>query len=149
VVAGGAERDTAHGAATSAAHDDGSGAASASASAFGAVRGRLGAVLPPIASARTWLAVIHLLAGFVLGMLSFTLLITGAAIGVALLPLFLSGVPVLIAVRWLCGQFCRSERARFNVLLGVRISGLPPRPDGGTWRPVPGGRSPRRRRTAS
>ena len=132
MVAGGAERDTAPGAATSAAHGDGSGTASAS--AFGAVRGRLGAVLRPIATARTWLAVIHLLAGFFLGTLSFTLLITGAAIGVALLPLFLSGVPVLIAVRWLCGQFCRSERARFNVLLGVRISGPPPRPDGGTWR---------------
>ena len=85
-------------------------------------------------SARTWLAVIHLLAGFFLGTLSFTLLITGAAIGVALLPLFLSGVPVLIAVRWLCGQFSRGERARFAVLLGAQISGPPPRPDGGTWR---------------
>lgn len=95
---------------------------------------RLAAVLRPIVSARTWLAVIHLLAGFFLGTISFTLLVTGVAVGIALLPIFLSGVPVLIAVRWLCGQFCRGERARFAVLLDVRISGPPPRADGGTWR---------------
>jgi signal transduction histidine kinase len=120
MTAGGAERGAAPGAVT------GAGAAAP---------GRLGAVLRPIVSARTWLAVIHLLAGFFLGTISFTLLITGTAVGIALLPIFLSGVPVLIAVRWLCGQFCRGERARFAVLLGVRIPGPPPRADGGTrWR---------------
>ncbi len=117
MTAGGAGRGAAPGAVT------GAGAA---------VPGRLG-VIRPIVSARTWLAVIHLLTGFFLGTLSFTLLITGAAVGVALLPLFLAGVPVLIAVRWLCVQFSRGERARFNVLLGVRISGPPPRLKGGTW----------------
>jgi hypothetical protein len=119
MAAGGAERGTAPGAVTGAGT---------------AWPRRLAAVLRPIVSARTWLAVIHLLAGFFLGIISFTLLVTGVAAGIALLPIFLSGVPVLIAVRWLCGQFCRGERARFAVLLDVQISGPPPRPDGGSWR---------------
>jgi signal transduction histidine kinase len=110
------------------------GAAHGAATVAGTAPGRLG-VVRPIVSARTWLAVIHLLAGFFLGTISFTLLITGAAVGIALLPLFLSGVPVLIAVRWLCGQFCRGERARFAVLLGMQIPGPVPRPQGGSrWR---------------
>ena len=86
MAAGGAERGTAPGAVTGAGT---------------AWPRRLAAVLRPIVSARTWLAVIHLLAGFFLGIISFTLLVTGVAVGIALLPIFLSGVPWSTAVRGL------------------------------------------------
>jgi signal transduction histidine kinase len=81
-------------------------------------------------SARTWLAVIHLLAGLFIGVVSFTLAVVGAALGIGLLPLFLLGIPVLVAVIWLSGQFARAERARFAVLLGTDIPGPAPMPDG-------------------
>jgi hypothetical protein len=86
-------------------------------------------------SPRTWLALIHLLAGLVIGIVSFTVAVTGATLGVALLPLFLVGIPVLVAVLWLSGQFARAERARFVVLLGTDIPGPAPVPDAPTgWR---------------
>jgi signal transduction histidine kinase len=74
-----------------------------------------------IVSARTWLAVIHLLAGMVLGLVAFVVLVAGTATGTALLPVFLIGVPVLLVVGWLCGRFAAAERLRFALLLGAAI----------------------------
>ena len=97
----------------------------------GGARSVLGALLSP----RTWLAVIHLLAGLVIGIVSFTVVVTGISLGIALLPVFLVGIAVLVAVIWLAGLFARAERARFAVLLGTEIPGPPPRPDEPTgWR---------------
>ena len=97
----------------------------------GGARSVLGALVSP----RTWLAVIHLLAGLVIGIVSFTLVVTGISLGIALLPVFLVGIAVLVAVIWLAGMFARAERARFAVLLGTEIPGPPPRPDEPTgWR---------------
>jgi len=97
----------------------------------GGARSVLGALLSP----RTWLAVIHLLAGLVIGIVSFTVVVTGISLGIALLPVFLVGIAVLVAVIWLAGMFARAERARFAVLLGTEIPGPPPRPDEPTgWR---------------
>ena len=79
-------------------------------------------------SARTWLAVIHLLAGFFTGMVAFIVVLTGLALGISLLPAFLAGVPVLIATLWFSRQFARAERARFALLLGTDIPGPPPEP---------------------
>ncbi len=84
--------------------------------------------LHAIVSARTWLAVIHLLAGFVTGMVGFIVVLTGLALGIGLLPAFLAGVPVLIATLWFCRLFARAERARFALLLGTDIPGPPPEP---------------------
>ena len=99
----------------------------------GGLRSMLGALVSP----RTWLAVIHLLAGLVIGLVSFTVVVTGISLGIALLPLFLVGIPVLVAVIWLAGLGARAERARFAVLLGAEIPAPPPLPDEPTgWRRV-------------
>jgi signal transduction histidine kinase len=74
-----------------------------------------------VVSARTWLAVIHLLVGFFLGLVIFVVVLTGTVLGAALLVVALAGVPVLWAVLLLAGQFARAERARFALLLGERI----------------------------
>src|SRR5438067_1320615 len=73
----------------------------------GGARSVLGALVSP----RTWLAVIHLLAGLVIGIVSFTVVVTGISLGIALLPVFLVGIAVLVAVIWLAGLFARAERA--------------------------------------
>ncbi len=91
--------------------------------------GRLLAAVRPVVSARTWLAVIHLLAGFVTGLVAFVVVVTGTVLGGALLVVALAGVPVLWAVLLLTGQFARAERARFALLLGERI------PDPADYRP--------------
>jgi signal transduction histidine kinase len=102
----------------------------------GAAAGRgLWAAVRAIVSARTWLAVIHLIVGFFLGTLFFVVLVTGAAVGVGLLPVFLIGLPVLLAVFGLSWAFARAERARFALLLGARIAAPPRRAEGRTaWR---------------
>jgi signal transduction histidine kinase len=86
-----------------------------------------------VVSARTWLAVIHLLVGFFLGTVAFAVVVTGAALSVALLVVALAGIPVLWAVLLLAGWFARTERARFALLLGERI------PDPGRYSPPAGG----------
>jgi signal transduction histidine kinase len=95
----------------------------------------LAAALRPIVSPDTWLAVVHLLAGVVIGIVSFTVAVIGAACGIALLPLFLLGVPVLIAMLWASDSLARAERARFWLLLGADIA-PPARQESGSagWR---------------
>ena len=84
------------------------------------------AVLRATVSARTWLAVIHLLAGLFIGVVTFTLALTGVVTGIALLPFFLAGVPVLAGTLWLCIWLAGIERARFALLLGRDIPAAPP-----------------------
>jgi signal transduction histidine kinase len=89
--------------------------------------GAAAGLLRGVVSGRTWLAVIHLLAGMVIGIASFTVALTGVVAGVALLVVVLAGIPVLALTGWLCWQFARAERARFAFLLGVRLP-EPPSP---------------------
>jgi len=91
--------------------------------------GGLASALGALVSPRTWLAIIHLLAGLVIGIVTFTVVVTGISLGIGLLPVFLAGIPVLVAVIWLAGLFARAERARFAVLLGAVIPAPPPLPD--------------------
>jgi signal transduction histidine kinase len=86
-------------------------------------------VLGALVSPRTWLAVIHLLAGLVIGIVAFTVVVVGIALGIGLMPVFLVGIPVLVGVIWLAGQGGRAERARFAVLLGAVIPAPAPLPD--------------------
>jgi signal transduction histidine kinase len=98
-------------------------------------RGVLARVVWPVFSARTWLAITHLLAGLFTGLIAGIVVIVGISVGVSLVPLFLIGVPVLASVFWLCAQFARAERARFALLLGGNIAAPPPPPAAGTgWR---------------
>jgi signal transduction histidine kinase len=78
-----------------------------------------------LVSARTWLALIHHLAGLLIGFAVIFIVVFGLGFGVGFLPLALAGLPLLgITLRftdWL-GRF---ERARFAVLLGVAIPAWP------------------------
>src|SRR5215831_20199245 len=91
----------------------------------GGPRSVLGALVSP----RTWLAFIHLLAVVVIGLVAFLVVLVGIGLGIGLMPLFLVGIPVLVAVIWLTGVGARAERARFAVLLGVVIPAPPPVPE--------------------
>jgi len=91
--------------------------------------GGLRSVLGALVSPRTWLAVIHLLAGLVIGLVAFTVVVVGIALGIGLMPIFLVGIPVLVGVIWLAGLGGRAERARFAVLLGAVIPAPAPLPD--------------------
>ncbi|HAW11954.1 MAG: sensor domain-containing protein [Candidatus Dormibacteria bacterium] len=90
-----------------------------------------------LASARTWLSTIHLLAGLPIGIATFTVVITGLSLGIGLLPLFLIGIPVLSATIWVATASGQVERTRFALLLGQTISPpLTPVSGGGWWHPI-------------
>jgi signal transduction histidine kinase len=90
-----------------------------------------------LVSSRTWLATIHLLAGLLVGILTFTAAVTGLSLGVGLLPLFLVGIPVLTATAWVAIGIAHFERARFSLLLGETIPPPPaPTPGGAWWQPL-------------
>lgn len=84
-------------------------------------RGLLLRTAAPIVSAETWLAVIHLMTGALTGAVALAVVVALTVVGVAALPFFLAGLPVLVTMLWLCLRFARFERARFAVLLGVRL----------------------------
>ena len=85
------------------------------------------AVLRAPVSGRTWLAVIHLMAGFFIGVVTFVVVLVGLVTGIALLPFFLAGLPLLAGTFWLCIWLAGAERARFALLLGRDIPVAPPR----------------------
>jgi len=88
-------------------------------------RGLLYRAVRPIFSAGTWLAFIHLVAGTVTGAVILAVVLALTVTGVATLWFFLAGLPVLVAMFWLCLQFGQAERARFATLLGVRLPAPP------------------------
>jgi signal transduction histidine kinase len=103
-------------------------------------RGGPVSVLGALFSARTWLAFVHLIAGFGVGLVTFTVILTGLVTGIALIPVFLAGVPVLAGTLWACLWMGHAERARFALLLGTDIRGAP-LPGGGSglrrmWAPL-------------
>jgi signal transduction histidine kinase len=75
----------------------------------------------PIVSAETWLAVIHLMSGAITGAVALAGVLVLTVVGVTTVWFFLAGLPVLVTMLWLCLQFGRFERARFAMLLGVRL----------------------------
>jgi len=84
-------------------------------------RGLLRRAAEPIVSAETWLAVMHLMLGAITGAVALAGVIVLTVVGVTTLWFFLAGLPVLVTMLWLCLQFSRFERARFALLLGVRL----------------------------
>jgi signal transduction histidine kinase len=84
-----------------------------------------------LVSARTWLAFTHHVAGLVLAVASFTIVVTGLACGVALLPLALAGLPVLGLTFRFADGFAAVERARFALLLGAEVAACPADPGRG------------------
>jgi signal transduction histidine kinase len=99
-------------------------------------RGLLRRAAEPVVSAETWLAVIHLMTGALTGAVALAGVIVLTTIGVTTVWFFLAGLPVLVTMLWLCLQFGRFERARFALLLGVRLP-TPPvdlSPGASLWR---------------
>jgi len=108
-------------------------AATAAPVTTGSRRAGPGAALRAIVSARTWLAFVHLIAGFGVGLVTFTVLLVGLVTSVALIPVFLVGIPMLAGTLWACLWMGRAERARFALLLGAGIPAVP-WPGTGSWR---------------
>jgi signal transduction histidine kinase len=81
-----------------------------------------------LVSARTWLAFTHHVAGLVLAVASFTIVVTGLACGVALLPLAFAGLPVLGLTARFADGFAAVERARFALLLDANVPAWPADP---------------------
>ena len=87
----------------------------------------------PVVSARTWLGVIHIVTGWFIGLAAFIVVVVALPVGVVLVPIALTGVPILWVLFLLCGLFARAERGRFALMLGERI------PDPGRDRPPAAG----------
>jgi signal transduction histidine kinase len=86
-----------------------------------------------LVSARTWLAFTHHVAGLVLSIVSFTIVVTGFTVGLATTPLALVGLPVIgLAVRF-STAFAAVERARFKLLLGRELPRWPADERRGYW----------------
>ena len=75
----------------------------------------------------------YLVAGLFTGVVTFTLVVTGLALSVGLMPVFLLGIPVLTATIWLVHGLAAMERGRAAALLDVELPGRPVRavPEGG------------------
>ncbi|MGH3248067.1 MAG: sensor histidine kinase, partial [Trebonia sp.] len=82
-------------------------------------------ILRGLVSARTWLAFTHHVAGLFVAIASFTIVVTGVAVGVCLLPLALVGLPVLGLTARFTDGMAAIERARFALFLGARVPAWP------------------------
>ena len=91
------------------------------------------AAVRPVVSARTWLALIHLLSGWVIGLVAFGVIVFGVIAGIALLPFAFMGVWVLYVMVLIGGLFAWVERRRFAVLLDVHIAAPVAPPAAGKW----------------
>jgi signal transduction histidine kinase len=84
-------------------------------------------VVRSVVSGRTWLALIHLLSGWVIGLVALLVIVVAVPLSAVMLLIALAGIPMFWALLLACGQFARAERARFALLLDVHI----PAPAGG------------------
>jgi signal transduction histidine kinase len=91
-----------------------------------------------LVSPRTWLAMVHHLAGLFIGIAGFVVVVTGTVLGFGLIPLALAGLPVLGLTLRLADGYAWAERARFGLLLDVRIPAWPTQARAGyRWGIVP------------
>ena len=82
-------------------------------------------LLRDLVSPRTWLALIHHWAGLFMGIAAIVVITTGLSVGASLLVVALVGLPILGVMLRAADLFARAERARFALLLGVRIPAWP------------------------
>ena len=76
-------------------------------------------------SPRTWLAVLHHLAGLVIGAVSFPLVLAGVTVGAVLAPIGGSGLPILgLTLRYTDG-LAAIERSRFAGMAGAAVPAWP------------------------
>ena len=95
-------------------------------------------LLRDLVSPRTWLALIHHWAGLFTGLAAIVVISTGLSLGTSLLVVALIGLPILGLMLRAADLFARAERARFALLLGVRIPAWPAQSRAGyRWGIVP------------
>jgi signal transduction histidine kinase len=74
---------------------------------------------------RTWLAVLHHLAGLVIGAVSFPLVLAGVTVGAVLAPIGGAGLPILGLTLRYTDALAAIERSRFAGLAGVTVPAWP------------------------
>jgi signal transduction histidine kinase len=82
-------------------------------------------LLRDLVSPRTWLAMISHLAGLFMGLAVMVVLVTGLSLGFSLLVLALTGLPILGLTLRAATLYATAERARLDLMLGVRIPAWP------------------------
>jgi len=78
-----------------------------------------------LVSPRTWLAMTSHLTGLFLGLAVIVVLVTGLSLGFSLLVLALVGLPILGLTLRAATLYAAAERARLDLMLGVRIPAWP------------------------
>jgi signal transduction histidine kinase len=78
-----------------------------------------------LVSPRTWLAMVSHLAGLFMGLAVMVVFITGLSLGFSLLVLALTGLPILGLTLRAAALYATAERARLDLMLGVRIPAWP------------------------
>jgi signal transduction histidine kinase len=82
-------------------------------------------LLHDLVSPRTWLAMISHLAGLFMGLAVMVVLVTGLSLGFSLLVLALTGLPILGLTLRGATLYATAERARLDLMLGLRIPAWP------------------------
>ncbi len=82
----------------------------------------MGTLFRPLIRARTWKETLHLLIDLPLGIAWFTIIVTGIALGVGLIPLMFIGVVVLLLTLQFVRVVSAIERARAKALLDADIA---------------------------
>ena len=101
-----------------------------------ALRRTATAVIGVVTRPQSYRNIGYLLLGLPLGTAWFTLLVTGASVGVSMLVVALAGVPILWAMWHVSRALANVERAVSNTLLGLRLPLAPwtERERGNPWR---------------
>lgn len=82
----------------------------------------MGSLFRPLIRARTWKETLHLLIDLPLGIAWFTIIVTGIALGVGLIPLMFIGVLVLLLTLQFVRVVSAIERARAKALVDADIA---------------------------
>ncbi len=82
----------------------------------------MGTLFRPLIRARTWKETLHLLIDLPLGIAWFTIIVTGIALGVGLIPLMFIGLVVLLLTLQFVRVVSAIERARARALLDADIA---------------------------
>src|SRR6185436_13525469 len=82
----------------------------------------MGTLFRPLIRARTWKETLHLLIDLPLGIAWFTIIVTGIALGVGLIPLMFIGLLVLLLTLQFVRVVSAIERARAKALLDADIA---------------------------
>jgi signal transduction histidine kinase len=79
---------------------------------------------------RVLLRAVMPLTDLVMAIVWFVVAVTGVSLSVGLLPAFLLGIPVFLALGWITHWLSGVERARMRLFLGIEIAAGPPPPRG-------------------